>query len=595
MAGEFGRAFVEVVPDFSSFNRDADKNIRKSLGDAGDAGSKSFGSSFTGGIGRLAAPIAGAIAALGIGRLIGNAIGEGINFARDSIDVASGLQEANTAIEAVFKGGSAAIQDFSKSAAQNLGQSRLEALKAAQTFGVYGQAAGLADAENVKFSSSLVALGGDLASFYDSTPEEAIEALGAGLRGESEPLRRFGILLDDATLRQKALELGIYSGNGSLTQQQRVLAAQAAIMAQSSVAQGDFAKTSDGLANQQRILAASFEDAKAKLGEQLLPGVLAFMTVANDQLIPALGKVIDQVGPILSQALTDTAPQFIELVDAIAPLIPDLVELAVSALPVFVDVLKLIVPLLADWARNTTSVFTFLSLLLDYLNGNITIEEFGRQLLGMDGKLADLLNTVGRAVGGFVGFSIGVGQAMAQVNASIKGKIDEAVAFISGLPGRAVAAVGNLGSLLVGSGKSLVQGFINGIRDMIGAVGNAASAVVQRVRNFFPNSPAKEGPFSGAGWRQLAHSGEAIMDQFRSKMDGSIELGATYRGVDVASSTARLSASTIAERVGVGSGAGSLVSVGTMVAADTDEAVRKLNTQFGRALSVSGLLEGVPA
>jgi hypothetical protein len=102
----------------------------------------------------------------------------------------------------------------------------------AKTFGIFGKAAGLAADENVLFSKELIALAADLASFNNTSVDDAITALGAGLRGENEPLRRFGVLLDDATLRAKALEMGIYDGNGSLTAQQKILAANSAIFEQ---------------------------------------------------------------------------------------------------------------------------------------------------------------------------------------------------------------------------------------------------------------------------------------------------------------------------------------------------------------------------
>jgi hypothetical protein len=126
----------------------------------------------------------------------------------------------------------------------------------AATFAIFGQAAGLAGQDLVGFSTDLVQLASDLASFNNTSPEEAIQAIGAALRGESEPIRAYGVLLDDATLKARAFEMGIYDGTGVLTQQQRVLAAQAEILAQTTTQQGDFARTADGAANAQRIATA---------------------------------------------------------------------------------------------------------------------------------------------------------------------------------------------------------------------------------------------------------------------------------------------------------------------------------------------------
>jgi hypothetical protein len=150
-------------------------------------------------------------------------------------------------------------------------------MDAAGTFGTFGKAAGLGGKDLAKFATGFTGLASDLASFNNTSPEEAILAIGAGLRGESEPLRRFGVLLNDATLKQEAMKVGIYDGNGALTAQQKILAAQAAIYNQTTDAQGDFARTSDGLANSQRTLKAQFDDVQVSLGQALLPVVDALL------------------------------------------------------------------------------------------------------------------------------------------------------------------------------------------------------------------------------------------------------------------------------------------------------------------------------
>jgi len=194
-----------------------------------------------------------------------------------AVSMASDLAETQNKVGVIFGSSAKSIQNFASSANKALGQTQNEALTAASTFGTFGKAAGLAGDDLATFSTDFVTLASDLASFNNSTPEEATLALGAALRGESEPLRRFGVLLDDATLKAKATEMGIYSGNKALTAQQKILAAQQAILEQTTDAQGDFARTSDGLANQQRILRATLEDTATKIGMALLPAVQAVL------------------------------------------------------------------------------------------------------------------------------------------------------------------------------------------------------------------------------------------------------------------------------------------------------------------------------
>jgi hypothetical protein len=210
-----------------------------------------------------------------------------------AVNAASDLEESMSKNNVIFGDAAGTVSRFADEAARALGQSKTQALQAASTFGMMGKAAGLAGDELAEFSTEFVTLASDLASFNNTTPEDAIQALGAALRGEAEPMRRYGVLLNDATLKQAALELGIYKGNGALTTQQKILAAQKIIYDQTSDAQGDFARTSDGLANQQRILAAQVENLQAKFGELLLPVFKRVVQYINDNVLPAVNLMID--------------------------------------------------------------------------------------------------------------------------------------------------------------------------------------------------------------------------------------------------------------------------------------------------------------
>lgn len=216
-----------------------------------------------------------------------------IALGKSVVSAASDLNENLSKTQVVFGDAAQAIIDFSKTTAKSLGQSQNQTLSAAGTFGIFGKAAGLTGKDLSGFTTDLITLASDMASFSNTTPQEAIDALGAALRGESEPIRKYGVLLNDASLRAKAMELGIYDGNGALTAQQKILAANALIFEQTSDAQGDFARTSDGLANQQRILAARFEDIKTKIGTLLLPVVL--------DLVGAFGDFLDQIMPFVDK------------------------------------------------------------------------------------------------------------------------------------------------------------------------------------------------------------------------------------------------------------------------------------------------------
>jgi hypothetical protein len=228
--------------------------------------------------------VAGGLAVAGVVSYLGDATQAAAEFS-DSVS-ATGVIFGDEAIPP--------MEEWASKAAAAFGSSKQDALAAANSIAVFGKSAGLAGNDLIAFSTELTQLGGDLASMFGGTTEDAIGAVGSALRGEFEPIRRYGVLLDDATLRQQALEMGIISTTkNALTPQQRVLAAQAAIFAQTSDAQGDFARTSDGMMNTQRTLAAELENVSIEIGEQLLPIMVEVARFAVSDLIPAFRAFVD--------------------------------------------------------------------------------------------------------------------------------------------------------------------------------------------------------------------------------------------------------------------------------------------------------------
>ena len=222
--------------------------------------------------------------------------------------MASDLNEETSKAQQIFGDASDSIIAFSDTAASKLGQSKTEALKAAGTFGVLGKAAGLTGNDLTAMSIQFTKLASDLASFNNTSPEDAVLALGAGLRGEAEPLRRYGVLLDDATLRQKALDLELVkSTKEALTPQIKSLAAQAVILEKTALQQGNFALTAKDAANQQRTFTAKLKDLQTQMGVLFLPvlketldtlndyaDVLIYLTSNTDKAKDSTGKWLDR-------------------------------------------------------------------------------------------------------------------------------------------------------------------------------------------------------------------------------------------------------------------------------------------------------------
>ena len=237
-----------------------------------------------------------------VGALAAVAAG-GVALGVSSIKAASDLDEALSKNIAVFGDYASSVVSFSEDAARSIGLSQTEAVGFASSFGnLLQQIGGQTQEESAQISQSLTTLAADLGSFNNVSGAEAAQALSSALTGEFEPLKRFGVIINDNVLKVKALELGLYDGSGALSAQAKQAATLALIYEQTETAQGDFARTSGGLANQQRILSAQFANLKTEIGSRLLPVAVRLVTWANDQMPRAIAfveKAFDKVGPVI--------------------------------------------------------------------------------------------------------------------------------------------------------------------------------------------------------------------------------------------------------------------------------------------------------
>jgi phage-related minor tail protein len=306
-----------------------------------------------------------------------------------AIKLASDLEETRNKVKVIFGDMADDMLDWSETANQSLGMTREAALNGAADFAIFGKAARLSGQDLVKFSQANVQLATDFASFYNTSPEQAIIAIGAAYRGESEPIRSYGVLLNEAAIKQKAMQMGLLDANGELSQQNRILAVNKLILEQTTAAQGDFARTSDGLANQTRILNAQFQDTLAELGENILPMALQVVTALNDMLksfnampeplqnavlafagfLAVLGPILSVVGSVLTtiSGLATAWPAITAGATAVVPalggigavitgtVIPALGAFIAAALPIIAPILLIIGTLFLLYAAFQTN------------------------------------------------------------------------------------------------------------------------------------------------------------------------------------------------------------------------------------------------
>jgi hypothetical protein len=259
----------------SVFDERGIKNAEKAFGGLGNS-VKNFG-------GILAAALGGAAV---------------LNFAKDAVMAASNLGAEFEGVNQTFGSAAESVQKFAAQAAQLVGVSETVALRAAKNFGGFATAAGLSGQSAADFSVDLVKAAGDLASFADVPVEEAIAAINAGLTGSAEPLQKFQIFLDATTLKSYAMSKGLGDTFDTMTQGEKTLLRQSALLDQMGVKSGDFVNYSGTFGNSIKTVESQFADLQAELGKALLPAletVLAevqkLVPVLETSLVEAIGKV----------------------------------------------------------------------------------------------------------------------------------------------------------------------------------------------------------------------------------------------------------------------------------------------------------------
>ena len=233
--------------------------------------------------------------AFSIGKNIADAvigIGSAIkDFAVDSVQVASSLNEVQNVVDVTFGNDAKTIETWSKKANKQFGLTELQAKKYTSTLGAMMKSSGLTGKAVTTMSTDLAGLAADMASFYNLDFDTAFEKIRSGISGETEPLKQLGINLSVANLEAFALAQGITKSYESMSQAEQVTLRYNYLMSATADAQGDFARTSDSFANSQRVLQTNFETLKANVGQLLLP-VLTDAVAAINSLFDALSPEI---------------------------------------------------------------------------------------------------------------------------------------------------------------------------------------------------------------------------------------------------------------------------------------------------------------
>lgn len=268
--------------------------------------------------------------ATGFGKVLGNVgqIASGFLFANvisgagaklagffsSSTKAASDLGESVNAVNVIFGDSAGKILDWGKTASTQAGLSQRAFQQLATPLGAMLKNAGFDMDEVADKTIDLTRRAADMASVFNTDVEDALAAIQAGLRGELDPLEKYGVKLSAATVEQKALAMTGKNTAASLTETEKAAARVALIFEQTNVVAGDFVNTSDQLANKTRIQNARMEELQATIGQKLLPVQMAIteaklklVEVIAGKVIPYLEKLYKEHWPAIAKALEDAS------------------------------------------------------------------------------------------------------------------------------------------------------------------------------------------------------------------------------------------------------------------------------------------------
>lgn len=204
-----------------------------------------------------------------------------VDFSKECIELGSDLAEVQNVVDVVFPRMNKQIDSFAKNAAKQFGLSETMAKKFTGTFGAMSKAFGFGEQQAYDMSTTLTGLAGDVASFYNISQDEAYTKLKSVFTGETESLKDLGVVMTQTALDSYALANGFGKTTAKMSEMEKVALRYQFVQDQLTAAVGDFSRTSDGWANQVRILKLQFDSLKATIGQGLINVLSPVIKVIN--------------------------------------------------------------------------------------------------------------------------------------------------------------------------------------------------------------------------------------------------------------------------------------------------------------------------
>ena len=223
---------------------------------------------------------------------------------------ASDYEENLNKIDVAFGDDSEAVKEWANTARESFGMSKVQATGAVSAFGALGKGIGLTESEAAGMATTLTGLSADLASYFNTSTDESAKALEGIFTGETEALKKYGIVMSETNLKQFAADQGlVYS---AMSQSEKTALRYQYVLEKTKDAQGDYSRTSDGTANSIKTFQATLQDLATTIGTNLLPiitpiiqkitewvGKFQELSPETQKIITIIGLVAAAIGPIL--------------------------------------------------------------------------------------------------------------------------------------------------------------------------------------------------------------------------------------------------------------------------------------------------------
>jgi len=212
-----------------------------------------------------------------------------VAFGKGAVDSASRVEQAMGAVDSVFGKNATQVKQWASESATSVGLSKSAYAEMATVLGAQLKNMGIPMDKVAGQTNDLIGLGADLAATYGGTTADAVEALSAALRGETDPIEKYGVSVKQADIAAQQAADGTDKLTGAAGKQAKTMALLKLVNKQTADAQGAFNRESDTAAHSAQVTAAQYEDMKATLGEALLPAISS-VTAALGKLATFMGK-----------------------------------------------------------------------------------------------------------------------------------------------------------------------------------------------------------------------------------------------------------------------------------------------------------------